>query len=73
MTDNFAKHEYVTCTVPIPRLQLSEGAPGVVVHLHGQGLAYEVEFMRDDGNTIGVETCLKADLRHHVAVDPVVK
>jgi hypothetical protein len=31
-----------------------------VVHVHGQGVAYEVEFMRDDGCTPGLET-LRAD------------
>jgi hypothetical protein len=34
-----------------------------VVHVHGNGEAYEVEFMSLDGRTIGVETIEGADLR----------
>ncbi len=34
-----------------------------MVHIHGNGVAYEVEFMTLNGNTIGVETVLARELR----------
>lgn len=62
LTDSISEHNWVTCTDPIPRLGLAAGAAGVIIHTHGQGLAYEVEFMREDGTTIGVETIALAKL-----------
>jgi len=54
------EHDLVVLTQPLSALGLQPGAMGVVVHVHGQGVAYEVEFMRDDGCTLGLET-LRAD------------
>nr|MDP2191460.1 HigA family addiction module antitoxin [Rhodoferax sp.] len=50
-------------------LDLACGTIGVVVHVHGQGDAYEVEFLREDGSTIGVETFAAADLDPSVVQD----
>ncbi len=36
---------------------------GVVVHIHNQGAAYEIEFLTLDGHTISLETLDAADLR----------
>ena len=40
----------------LPRYGLRAGDIGTVVFVHGNGLAYEVEFMTADGRTIAVET-----------------
>lgn len=57
------EHTQVVLRRPMPSLGLEPGDVGVVVHVHGQGEAYEVEFLRPDGNTIGVETVDACDLR----------
>lgn len=44
----------VLLKVPLPSDGLTAGAHGVVVHVHGQGDAYEVEFMTPAGETIAV-------------------
>lgn len=41
---------------PLPEHALDSGALGVVVHVHGQGADYEVEFLTQDGHTVCVET-----------------
>jgi len=56
----FQEHSQVVLTRHLPKLDLESGDVGVVVHVHGEGKAYEVEFMTLDGHTIGVET-LDAD------------
>lgn len=57
------EHTQVVLKRPLPNLGLEPGDVGVVVHVHGQGEAYEVEFLSLDGNTIGVETVEAGDLR----------
>lgn len=59
----FTEHSQVVLKSPLPSLQLEPGDVGVVVHVHGKGEAYEVEFMTLDGRTIGVETVQAQDLR----------
>ena len=59
----FQEHSQVVLTCALPKLALEPGDVGVVVHVHGQGTAYEVEFLAIDGHTIGVETLVAADLR----------
>lgn len=59
----FLEHSQVVLKSPLPALNLEPGDVGVVVHVHGDGDAYEVEFMTLDGRTIGVETVLPHDLR----------
>lgn len=59
----FQEHTQVVLMSPLPALGLEPGDVGVVVHVHGQGAAYEVEFMSLDGRTIGVETLAARQLR----------
>jgi hypothetical protein len=67
LAGSFSEHDLVTCMVPIPRLSLAAGATGRIVHVHGQGLAFEVEFLRKDGATLGLETVSATDLKFEVA------
>ena len=57
------EHSHVALTKRLPNLGLEPGAVGVVVHIHGQGSAYEVEFLTMDGHTIGVEAVDASGLR----------
>lgn len=50
------EHDSVVLTTAIPGVGLIAGDVGVVVHVYDDGAAYEVEFMRYDGSTVGVET-----------------
>ena len=59
----YQEHHQVVLTCRVPALGLEPGDVGVVIHVHGQGAAYEVEFMSLDGRTIGIETLDAAQLR----------
>lgn len=59
----FHEHVQVVLASTLPALGLEPGDVGVVVHVHGNGVAYEVEFMSLDGRTIGVETLAADQLR----------
>ena len=59
----FQEHAQVVLACPLPALGLEPGDVGVVVHVHGQGAAYEVEFMSLDGRTIGLKTLEACHLR----------
>jgi hypothetical protein len=48
---------------PLPALGLEAGDVGVVVHVHRDGEAYEVELLTLDGDTVAVETLLSAQVR----------
>lgn len=54
------EHDSVVLTQALEGLALIAGDVGVVVHVYPGGAGYEVEFLRYDGTTIGVET-LEAD------------
>ncbi len=56
------EHSAVVLRRPLSALGLEVGAVGVVVHIHPQAQAYEVEFMTDEGLTLGVHTLLPEDL-----------
>lgn len=56
------EHAEVMLRHPLPELGLRSGSVGVVVHVHGQGEAYEVEFCTEDGRTIGVVILKPEDL-----------
>ncbi len=60
----YQEHSQVVLTCPLPALGLEPGDVGIVVHVHGAGAAYEVEFMSLDGRTIGVQTLAASQLRH---------
>ena len=57
------EHSSVVLTEAIPHAGLEAGDVGVVVHVHRNGEAYEVEFLTLDGNTIAVETLTARQLR----------
>jgi ATP-dependent exoDNAse (exonuclease V) alpha subunit len=57
------EHDSVVLTRDLPAVGLVAGDVGVVVHVYGNGAAYEVEFMRYDGKTIAVETLEAASVR----------
>lgn len=50
------EHASVVLTEDIPDAALVAGDVGVVVHVHKQGVAYEVEFMALDGDTLTIQT-----------------
>ena len=56
------EHTAVSLKRPLPEHALDSGALGVVVHVHGQGAAHEVEFLTQDGHTVCVETRQPEDL-----------
>ncbi len=62
------EHTQVVLVRPVPGLGLKPGDVGVVVHVHKQGQAYEVEFMSPEGRTLGVQTLSAGDVR--AADDP---
>jgi hypothetical protein len=47
----------------IKELGLACGDVGTVVHVYGDGKAYEVEFVTDEGKTVGITTLTNADIR----------
>lgn len=49
-------HASVVLTEDLPGTGLEAGDVGVVVHIHGQRVAYEVEFMTLDGRTLSIQT-----------------
>ena len=59
----FQEHALVVLASPLPALGLEPGDVGVIVHVHAQGIAYEVEFMSLDGHTIAVQTLQAGQLR----------
>lgn len=50
------EHASVVLTENIPASGLEAGDVGVVVHVHREGKAYEVEFMSLDGGTVVIQT-----------------
>jgi hypothetical protein len=65
MTTMLAEHSLVVLTCDAPESGLFAGDVGAIVHVYGQGMAYEVEFVDGDGTTIALIT-LKSE-----AVRPV--
>ena len=59
----YQEHSQIVLTSPLPALGLEPGDVGIVVHVHGAGAAYEVEFKSLDGRTIGVQTLDASQLR----------
>ncbi len=57
------EHSSVVLTEPLPAAGLEAGDVGVVVHVHRDGEAFEVEFMTLDGNTLTVETLTTKQIR----------
>jgi hypothetical protein len=63
MNSPITLYDQVVLERAIPQLALECGAVGSVVHVHPNAAVYEVEFLRSDGSTAGVETVLASDLR----------
>ncbi len=63
----FEIYSQVVLSEALPLPQLKAGTQGVVVHVHGAGEAYEVEFMTEDGQTIAVATVASNQLRQSPA------
>jgi hypothetical protein len=60
------EHSIVVLNSDIPSAGLYAGDVGAIVHVHGQGKAYEVEFVDGDGTTIALLT-LDADAVRPIA------
>lgn len=56
-------HAQVVLKKPLPPLGLEPGEVGAVVNIYAQGTAYEVEFLTQDGHTIGLATIDAVDLQ----------
>ncbi len=57
------EHDCVVLTKNLPEENLEAGDIGTVVHIHGAGEGYEVEFMTLDGQTVAVSTLLADQVR----------
>ena len=57
------EHDCVILTQNIPEESLEAGDIGTVVHIHGEGKGYEVEFITLAGETVAVATLLPGQLR----------
>jgi len=57
------EHSLVVLTESIARANLVVGDVGVVVHVHQEGKAFEIEFLALDGNTLAVETLTANQVR----------
>jgi predicted RNase H-like HicB family nuclease len=56
------EHSVWTFRQATPSLRLPPGTTGVVVHIHGDEHAFEVELFDEAGKTIGVETIHASEL-----------
>ena len=57
------EHDCVVLTKNLPEENLEAGDVGTVVHIHKDGVAYEVEFVTLAGDTVAVATVEASDLR----------
>ena len=57
------EHDCVVLTRDLAAEGLEAGDVGTVVHIHGEGAGYEVEFMTLAGETVTVITLLPNQLR----------
>ena len=51
-----SEHDRVVLVTDLPGKKLAAGDVGTIVHVHGEGRAYEVEFVALDGETVAVVT-----------------
>ena len=63
------EHASIVLTVDIPVAGLVAGDVGVVVHVHRNGEAYEVEFMTLDGGTLTIQTLESRQIREARSLD----
>ena len=57
------EHDRIVLTANIPEEGLEAGDVGVIVHIHPQHAAYEVEFFSLNGNTVTVATVMADQAR----------
>jgi len=57
------EHDCVVLTKNLPEENLEAGDVGTVVHIHKDGVAYEVEFVTLAGDTVAVATVEATDVR----------
>ncbi len=57
------EHDCVVLTQDMPSERLKAGDAGTVVHIHGEGKAYEVEFATLSGQTVAVSTVPSSQCR----------
>lgn len=63
------EHDRIVLTEDIAAAGLKAGDVGTIVHVHGGGEAFEVEFLALDGNTAAIATVPAATLRPVTATD----
>lgn len=63
------EHASVVLTENIPASGLEAGDVGVVVHVHRDGKAFEVEFMSLDGGTLAIQTLEARQVREACSRD----
>ena len=57
------EHERAVLTAALPEAGLEAGDVGTIVHVYGDGKAYEMEFVALDGHTTGVATVEATQVR----------
>ncbi len=65
--------DIVTLTHGVAEYNLKKGDRGTVVHCYGDGKAYEVEFINNDGRTIALLTLADADIQIEILISFSVK
>ncbi len=60
--------DVVTLTHDVAEYRLKRGDRGTVVHCYGNGKAYEIEFIGDDGRTKALLTLTDADIRVEMSI-----
>lgn len=64
-----SEHDRVVLQKDLPGEGLERGDVGTVIHVHGVGEAFEVEFITLNGETIAVATLRSADVREVTGSD----
>ncbi|KAF0152260.1 MAG: hypothetical protein FD143_1182 [Ignavibacteria bacterium] len=64
------ENDIVVLTIDITKSNLKSGDLGVIVMCHRNGEAFEVEFVKFNGETISVE-CLEKQFIRHVSNDEI--
>jgi cell envelope opacity-associated protein A len=57
------EHDSVVLTQSFPDHGLQAGDVGAIVHVYGEGQAFEVEFVSGNGGTVAVVTLEPGDVR----------
>jgi hypothetical protein len=57
------EHDRVVLTKEVPEQGLQTGDVGTVIHVHKKGLAFEVEFLTLQGETVAIATLEASKVR----------